>query len=120
MGDYRYWVLTYITDPVVQGKLFNEITPDSQWYNSRFFLINRWAYFMDSGLSSPLFTLSITQTTGNAKLNAGRNLTANIGGSFSNNSSSVSAGGTPGKLAGLPNFPKPPDQYIKLGDSVVD
>ena len=65
MADYRTWVLTYITDPVVQGKLFNEITPDSQWHNSRFYLINRWGYFMDSGLSAPLFSLTITQTTGN-------------------------------------------------------
>jgi filamentous hemagglutinin len=38
--------------------------------------------------------------TGNAKLNAGRNLTATIGGAFSNNSSTVSAGGNIAITAG--------------------
>jgi filamentous hemagglutinin len=93
MADYRYWVLTYITDPIIQGKLFNEITPDWQTHNSRFYLISRDAYFRDSDLNDPEFNLYITRAGGGATLNAGRNFSAMVSGSFSNNASTVQAGG---------------------------
>lgn len=92
MADYRAWVLTYIDDPVVQGKLFNEITPDWQWHNSRFYLLSRWSYFMDSGLIGPYFSLTITQHSSNASLSAGRNLTASVTGTLANNASQITAG----------------------------
>ncbi|MHB1182033.1 MAG: two-partner secretion domain-containing protein, partial [Sulfuricella sp.] len=92
MADYRAWVLTYIDDPVVQGKLFNEITPDSQWHNSRFYLLNRWGYFMDSGLEGPYFSLTITRHSSSASLSAGRNLTASVTGTLANNASLITAG----------------------------
>jgi filamentous hemagglutinin len=93
MADYRAWVLTYIDDPVIQGKLFNEITPDWQGYNSRFYLLNRWSYFMDSGLIGPYFSLTITRSGSSASISAGRNLAAQVTGTLANNSSSIAAGG---------------------------
>ncbi|MEN6586581.1 MAG: filamentous hemagglutinin N-terminal domain-containing protein [Sulfuricella sp.] len=92
MADYRTWVLTYIDDPVIQGKLFNEITPDSQVHNSRFYLYDRWSYFMDSGLIGPYFSLTITQHSANASLSAGRNLNAGVTGTLANNASRITAG----------------------------
>ena len=85
-------MLTYIDDPVIQGKLFNETTPDWQWHNSRFYLFNRWSYFMDSGLEGPYFSLTITRHSSNASLSAGRDLTASVTGTLANNAALITAG----------------------------
>ncbi|WP_184415250.1 two-partner secretion domain-containing protein [Rhodocyclus tenuis] len=91
MDDYRARVLASTDDEVVQGKLFNEITPDWQWHNSRFYLINRYRYFRDSDLRNPTFTLTVSSHGAKATMSAGRDLTAQVSGSFTNDAGLVSA-----------------------------
>lgn len=91
MDDYRARVLASTDDEVVQGKLFNEITPDWQWHNSRFYLINRYGYFRDSDLRDPTFTLTVSSHGAKATMSAGRDLTAQVSGSFTNDAGLVSA-----------------------------
>ncbi|MRR09952.1 hypothetical protein EG831_07760, partial [bacterium] len=92
LANYRDAVLGAIDDPVIQGKLFNEITPDSQWTNNRVYLYNRWSFYLDSDLPGPVFYLTISRHTAGGSLAAGRNLNATVSGAFSNSAALVTAG----------------------------
>lgn len=93
LAGYVSNVLAYVADPLVQLKLFNEAPPDWFWKNSRVTLNNRYSLYLDSGLSAPVFTLTLTRAGAASTLSAGRNLSASTSGTLSNQSSLITAGG---------------------------
>lgn len=85
-------VLQYVSNPVLQQKLFNEIGPDWVDKNSRTTLINRSAIYLDSGTSIQRIDLVINSMGTPGTLSAGRNLAANVTGTLANNGSLITAG----------------------------
>ena len=92
LQDYVNNVLTYVTDPVAQLKLFNEYPPDWFWKNSRVTLNNRYSLYLDSGLDAPVFYLTLTRPGSPGTLAAGRDLRVTASGTVTNRASILTAG----------------------------
>ncbi|HLO65321.1 MAG TPA: filamentous hemagglutinin N-terminal domain-containing protein [Azonexus sp.] len=92
LAGYVANVLQYVSNPVLQQKLFNEISPDWVDKNSRTTLINRTAMYLDSGTSVQHIDLVINSMGTPGTLSAGRNLAATVTGTLANNGSLITAG----------------------------
>ena len=92
LAGYVHNVLTYVTDPLAQLKLFNEAAPDWFWKNSRVTLNNRYSLYLDSGLDAPIFYLTLTRPGDPGVLSAGRDLSVNASGTVTNQASILTAG----------------------------
>ena len=92
LAGYVANVLQYVSNPILQQKLFNEISPDWVDKNSRTTLINRTAMYLDSGTSIQHIDLVINTLGNPGTLSAGRNFTATVAGTLANNGSLITAG----------------------------
>lgn len=92
LAGYVANVLQYVSNPILQQKLFNELSPDWVDKNSRTTLYNRNEIHLDSGTSIQHIDLVINTLGNPGTLSAGRNLTANVSGTLANNGSLITAG----------------------------